>query len=61
MIQNLSAANVRVPGGFAVTSTAFDFLRENKLEDAIYKKIEGLNVDDVEQLKACGSCQRPYT
>ena len=23
--QNLSAANVRVPGGFAVTSTAFDF------------------------------------
>lgn len=56
MIQNLSAADVRVPGGFAVTSTAFDFfLRENKLEDAIYKKIEELNVDDVEQLKDCGS------
>lgn len=56
MIQNLSAANVRVPGGFAVTSTAFDFfLRENKLEEAINKKIETLNVDDVEQLKDCGS------
>ena len=56
MIQNLSAANVRVPGGFAVTSAAFDFfLRENKLEKAINKKIETLNVDDVEQLKDCGS------
>ena len=56
MIQNLSAANVRVPGGFAVTSAAFDFfLRENKLEEAINKKIETLNVDDVEQLKDCGS------
>ena len=56
MIQNLSAANVRVPGGFAVTSTAFDFfLRENKLEETINKKIETLNVDDVEQLKDCGS------
>ena len=56
MIQNLSAANVRVPGGFAVTSTAFDFfLRENKLEEVISKKIETLNVDNVEQLKDCGS------
>ena len=42
--------------GFAVTSAAFDFfLRENKLEEAINKKIETLNVDDVEQLKDCGS------
>ncbi len=59
MIQNLSAANVRVPGGFAVTSTAFDFfLKQNNLEDVIYKKIEKLNVDDVEQLKDCGSFVR---
>ncbi len=56
MIQNLSAANVLVPGGFAVTSTAFDlFLRENRLEDAIYEKIEKIDIDDVEQLKDCGS------
>ncbi len=56
MIQNLSAANVLVPGGFAVTSTAFDlFLRENRLEHTIYERIEKLDVDDVEQLKDCGS------
>ena len=30
MIQNLSAANVRVPGGFAVTSAAFDFFSEGE-------------------------------
>ena len=56
MIQNLSAANVRVPGGFAVTSAAFDFfLKENNLEETINEQIDKLNVEDVEQLKKCGS------
>lgn len=55
MIQNLSAANVRVPGGFAVTSTAFDlFLKDNNLEKAISDNIKNLDIENVDELKRSG-------
>ena len=56
MISNLAAAGVRVPGGFATTARAYwEFLDSNGLRGAIRDALEGLDVDDVEQLAATGS------
>jgi len=56
MISQLSAAGVRVPGGFATTAQAFrDFLEHNQLTNRIAKRLEKLNTDDVKALLDCGS------
>jgi len=56
MISQLSAAGVRVPGGFATSAQAFrDFLEHNQLTDRIAQRLEKLNPDDVKALLDCGS------
>lgn len=56
MISNLSALNVRVPGGFATTSFAFrEFLAKDGLGDRINKTLDALNVDDVNKLAEVGA------
>jgi pyruvate,water dikinase len=61
MISNLSAAGVKVPGGFATTAKAFnDFLQESGLEQRIYDELKGLDVDDVETLAATGAKIRQW-
>ncbi len=55
MISQLTQSGIRVPGGFATTAYAFrEFLETNGLTDAINKKLEGLNIDDVVALAKVG-------
>lgn len=59
LIQNLSDAHVRVPGGFATTAYAYQqFLQSNRLTEKIAAILQGLDVDDVEQLKKSGAAIR---
>ena len=61
MISQLTAAGVRVPGGFATTAFAFrEFLDENRLGDRIEKVLGSLDVDDVAALAAVGSNIREW-
>ena len=55
MIGELSAAGVRVPGGFATTADAFrEFLARDGLADRIRRRLAGLDVSDVRALAAVG-------
>ncbi len=55
MLSQLSAADVRVPDGFATTAEAFRlFLRHAQLPDRIERRLQGLNVDDVRALAVAG-------
>ena len=55
MIGELSAAGVRVPGGFATTADAFrEFLARDGLADRIRRRLAGLDVSDVRALAAAG-------
>src|SRR5688572_23561451 len=55
MISQLSAAGVRVPGGFATTAHAYRvFLAQNGLDKRISEKLSALNADDVKALAAAG-------
>ena len=46
MISNLSELGVNVPGGFAITSSAFDeFLSSSKIDKVISKELANLNQD----------------
>lgn len=48
----LCNANFPVPSGFIITSRAyFDFIEQTGLKKAIIEKINGLNVDNTEELK----------
>jgi len=61
LIQHLSKAGVKVPGGFATTAEAFvAFLKENQLEERIFAALDTLNVDDVKQLAATGAQIRQW-
>jgi len=56
MIGGLSAAGIRVPGGFATTADAYrEFLAAGGLDKRIEKRIAALDPSDVEALAACGS------
>jgi len=56
LISQLSAAGVRVPGGFATTAQAFiDFLDANGLKARIAAALEKLNVEDVGTLAKTGA------
>ncbi len=56
MIQQLSRAGVRVPGGFATSAAAYRlFLRENALEEKIDALLHGLDVEDHARLRAIGA------
>ena len=55
MIRHLSAADVRVPGGFATTSEAFrEFLAQDGLAERIQQRLDTLDTDDVAALTAAG-------
>ena len=55
MISNLARAGVRVPDGYATTAKAFwDFLDHNQLRERIRGRLEGLDVNNVNQLTKTG-------
>ncbi len=55
MIGELSAAGVRVPGGFATTSDAFrEFLARDGLAERVRRRLADLDVADVRALAAAG-------
>ncbi len=55
MISQLSAAGVRVPGGYATTADAFrEFLRHDGLAQRIEARLRTLDVENVAELAACG-------
>jgi pyruvate,water dikinase len=59
MIQHLSSAGVKVPGGFATTAQAFrDFLAHQGLDEKIYAQLKDLDVDDVQKLAKVGQSIR---
>lgn len=59
MLQNLTAQDIRVPNGFAVTIDAYDaFINENCLKNKINEALEGLDPTDIIQLRKTGSVIR---
>ncbi len=55
MIQNLTAAGIHVPDGFATTADAFrDHLTANQLDKRIAEVLEGLDTNDVRALADVG-------
>ncbi|MFW2439285.1 MAG: phosphoenolpyruvate synthase [Arenicellales bacterium] len=56
MINHLSSAGVKVPGGFATTAEAFqEFLAENHLDTKIKQYLQDLDVNDVNALAEAGN------
>jgi len=55
MIGGLSAAGVRVPGGFATTAAAFEAFLAGGLGERIARRIQALDPSDVEALARCGA------
>lgn len=61
LISQLSAAGVRVPGGFATTADAFrEFLKHNQLTDKINAALVNLDVDDLAALTKTGAMVREW-
>ncbi len=61
MVQNLAKANVKVPNGFATTSTAFrKFLAQDGLDQKIYARLKATNIDNVQQLQEAGKAIRSW-
>jgi pyruvate,water dikinase len=61
MIQHLSAAGVRVPGGFATTAAAYrDFLSLNGLDTRIAAALSTLDIEDVVTLASTGKQIRQW-
>ena len=56
MIQNLTKEGIKVPGGFAITSSAYwEFLQHNDLEKTIQKLIRSIETDNVVSLRKIGT------
>jgi pyruvate, water dikinase len=61
LISQLSAAGVRVPGGFATTSHAFrQFLEQGGLRERIANSLAALDVDDLRSLAETGAAIRQW-
>ncbi len=61
LISQLSAAGVRVPGGFATTADAFrEFLVHNGLTEKINSTLASLDVDDLDALAKTGAMVRDW-
>jgi pyruvate,water dikinase len=61
MIQHLTHAGVRVPGGFATTAAAYrDFLAQDGLAVRINAELDRLNIEDVSALADCGKKIRQW-
>ena len=55
MIQHLTDAGVRVPGGFATTADAYRvFLAKDGLADRINATLDSLDIEDLDALTECG-------
>ena len=55
MISNLTKLGINVPGGFAITSKAFDeFLTFNKIDKIISKELANLDVENLSDLRSSG-------
>ena len=55
MLNNLTKLGINVPGGFAITSSAFDeFLTFNKIDKVISKELANLNVENLSDLRRAG-------
>jgi pyruvate,water dikinase len=52
MYRELASQNVKVPNGFAITADAYrEFLRETNLDGKIKEILQGLNTQDIENLR----------
>ncbi|HEY0670207.1 MAG TPA: phosphoenolpyruvate synthase [Sphingobacteriaceae bacterium] len=61
MIQNLTQLGVNVPGGFVITVQAYrEFLKYNKLEEQIKQIVNKTDINDLEELRICGSYIRKW-
>lgn len=59
MIQVMRESGINVPGGFAITTLAYqDHLHENNLELPIYTALDGLDVEDTRELARVGEFVR---
>ena len=55
MMSNLTELGINVPGGFAITSSAFDeFLSSSKIDKVISKDLANLNVENLSDLRRTG-------
>ncbi|TVP81793.1 phosphoenolpyruvate synthase [Thioalkalivibrio sp.] len=55
LLGNLAEAGVQVPGGFATTADAFRaLLAKNGLDERIRKRLDGLDIDDIQSLQVAG-------
>ena len=55
MLSNLTKLGINVPGGFAITSSAFDeFITCNKIDKVIKKDLANLNVENLADLRRTG-------
>lgn len=56
MLQHLTALGIRIPGGFVITVDAYKaFITHNRLEKKIKNILAGADLDDVRNLRRCGS------
>ena len=62
MIQKLANTNIKVPPGFATTTTAYqDFLLSNKLDEDIKTKLAKINIDNLSTLtKTCNNIRKLF-
>ncbi len=59
MYQNLTSEGVRVPNGFAVTSSAYrDLLEHNGAWQKLHKELDNLDVTNVDTLQKAGKASR---
>ena len=55
MLNNLTKLGINVPGGFAITSSAFnEFISNSKIDKAISKELANLNVENLSDLRRAG-------
>lgn len=60
MFQELKSKKIRIPDGFATTSSAFSkFIKENEIGDELKKRLDKVDVDDSDSLAKTGeSCRK---
>ena len=55
MLNNLTKLGINVPGGFAITSSAFnEFISNSKIDKVISKELANLNVENLRDLRRAG-------
>ena len=55
MLNNLTKLGINVPGGFAITSSAFnEFISNSKIDKVISKELANLNVENLSDLRRAG-------